>query len=484
MKRHAPLLAAYAILAILLAIPMLLVEVPLGVDDLNHLARIHVRAHIAHDPDLARLFELRETLLPYMGLDWLLTPLAQLVPTLVAGRIFIVALLWSTVAAVILLQRVFTGRVGYEPLLTGLVSYNALLAWGFLNYLLGATAALLGFAAWRAMREAPFWWRLSVFTALATGLYYVHLLALALYGAILGAYELFGRPRPWRTPVRDWCLLAAQFLPAALLWRQLSLPMSGAGAGVSWVFEAKPAILASPFLFTGAGGGPDIGLLVFLLFVLAMLYFTRIGALQWHRGLAAPAAALALMGLIVPTRAFGVFLVDLRFPALAACLAIAALRVVPARALSLTALALAAGFLLQITSATVSMRGCDRQYAELRGALDILPRGTILTAVAENTDRAPGVACSELRIYQHMPQLVTIDRSGYSPDFFARVTPVLVRGGLDTDMNPIPAHLLTPDMLPPHGHLLWMHLGNHARPIPPGLTPLYAGSFFDLYETQ
>ena len=481
MKRQ--LAAAYLLLALALALPILLVDVPLGVDDLNHLARIHVRAHIATDPDLARLFELRDTLLPYMGLDWLLTPLAQIVPTLLAGRIFIVLLLWATVATVMLLQRLFTGRLGYEPLLTGLVSYNALLAWGFLNYLLGAVAALLGFAAWHALRNAPWLARLAAFTVIATSLYYVHLLALALYGAILGVYEVFGRPRAWRAPLRDWLVLGLQFAPAAVLWLRLSLVASGADAGVSWALAAKPAVLASPFLFDGAGGGPDIGLVVFAVTVLILLYLTRIRALRWNRALAAPAAVLAIMGLLVPTRAFGVFLVDVRFPCIAACLAIAALGIEPgfARRLRPLATVLAAGFVLQIGAVTTTMRACDRQYAELRAALQSIPRGAILTAVAEKDTPAPGVPCTELRIYEHMPQLVTIDRSGYSPDFFARVTAVMVRGGLPTDTDPIPAQFFTPDMLPAQGHLLWMHLGNHDRPLPPGLTRLHQGSFFDLF---
>ena len=43
----------YAALALLLAVPMLVAAVPLGTDDLNHLSRIYVRAHIETDPDLA-----------------------------------------------------------------------------------------------------------------------------------------------------------------------------------------------------------------------------------------------------------------------------------------------------------------------------------------------------------------------------------------------------------------------------------------------
>ena len=38
-------------------------------------------------------------------------------------------------------------------------------------------------------------------------------------------------------------------------------------------------------------------------------------------------------------------------------------------------------------------------------------------------------------------------------------------------------------MLPRHGYVLWMHFGDHDRPVPPGLLPLREGSFFTLYAT-
>ena len=153
--RTALLWTCYLALAAVLALPVLLIEVPLSSDILNHLARIHVWAHIGSDPDLARFFQFRDVLVPYMGLDWLLTPLARVLPTLVVGRIALVMLLWGTVGAVMVLQRVFNGRVGFEPLLMGLVSYNSVLAWGFLNYALGVIGALLGLAAWHGMRRRP-----------------------------------------------------------------------------------------------------------------------------------------------------------------------------------------------------------------------------------------------------------------------------------------------------------------------------------------
>lgn len=475
---------AYLALAALLAVPLLLVEVPLASDTLNHLARIHVRAHIADDPDLARFFEIRDHLVPYMGLDWLLTPLARVMPTLVAGRVGIVLLLWGTVGAVLMLQRAFTGRIGFEPLLMGLISYNALLAWGFLNYILGVIGALLGLAAWHTMRERPWLLRLVVFTAVATAMYFVHLLALALYGAMLGAYEVFGRPRAWRTPARDWLLLGAQFIPAALLWIQLAMPPLADEGGAQWSCVSKLLGLVSPFLFSGSVGGPSLGLAVFSGCMFVLYHLTRTGVLRWNRALAASAAGLMLVALILPYRVAGVFLDDMRLPIAAAYMIVAAVGIVPGagrRLLPWGAL-LVVAVLVQVGSAGEALRTCDRQYGELRAALRSVPLGSILISAQEDAP-APGVRCSDVRVYDHMAQLVTLERSGYSPTFFSRVTSVGVQSGVPEEEGLDFTKSVTADMLLPGRYLLWMHLGNHARPVPLGLTLLRSGSFFDLFST-
>jgi len=481
----AALTAAYVTLALLLAVPLLVAEVPLSMDSLNHFARIHVRANIAHDPDLARLFEVRDGLVPYMGLDWLLTPLARVLPTLVAGRVGIVLILWGTVGAAMVLRRTFSGRVGYEPLLVGLVAYNALLAAGFLNYLVGVVGALLGLAAWHAARDRAVPVRVLAGMGVATGLFLTHLLSLALYGLMLGAYEAFGRPRAWRTPVRDWLVLAIGFAPSVLLWLLLAPPAlpPRAESGYHWLLNMKAIVLLSTVYFSPAGGGVALGFSILAGCAALGVILTRRGLVFWDRRLAAPAAVLMIAGLVVPTWAMGVYLVDMRFPAVGAVLAAAALRVAPGAGVRLlpVALLLAVAVTAEVGFAAAAMHACDGQYRELRAGMQALPRGAVLDAVAETESPVPGVPCTALPIHSQMAQLVTVERSGYSPAFFATVTAVGVRGGLPSDSYPTPAHLVTADRPPRHGHLLWMHMGNH-RPVPPGMTLLHAGSFFDLFS--
>jgi hypothetical protein len=479
------IILVYAVLAILLAIPILAAEVPLGVDDFNHLSRIYVRAHIASDSDLAHFFRIRTDIIPYLGMDLLLTPVARVLPIMLVGRLYILALVWGVVGAVVVLQRAFTGRIGFEPAAAGIFAYNGLLAWGLINYLLGIILALLLLAGWHSQRRRYWLTRLLLFTCAATLLYITHVFAFALYGIMVVSYEVLSRPTPWRTPLRDWMVLVGQAVPSLLLWRAISNKLIGAGFTIEYFPWFKLVSFGSPFIFDSAAGGPKILMSLEIILVGCVILYisTARGWLTWCRPLAGPVLLLLALTAIMPYRAFGVALLDYRFALPAACLAFAGLRIapplMPRGVLAIGAIALLT--LLRTVEASAVMHRCDSQYAELRNALAALPRGVELTTVLEKTDPVPGVACTSLPIYLHMAQLVTIDRSGFAHDFFAIVTSVGVRDGMVADTDPESAETFVAG--PPGGYVLWIHLGRHRQP-PAGFVLLREGSFFDLWSVR
>ena len=458
------LLALYACVLTALAWPVLWVDIPVGVDTLNHFARIHVRAHIDTDPDLARLFEVRETLVPYLGMDWLLTPLVRVLDTLAVARVLTVALVWGAVGAVAAVQLAFTGRIGAGAAVAGLVAWNGLMAWGFLNYVLGLIAALLAFALWHAWRNRPAVWRLAVFGALCLALYLTHLLALLVYAGLVGLHALAYRDRRW--PV-----LVAQFVPPALLWLLATPPSPLGKLGLFYNLPSSVIALASPFLFRGGLGDADVGYLVLLASLALAGLLTRLGLLRWHRPLLGMAVAVTLVSVAVPVAAAGISWVNMRLPLVAACLAIAALRYTGPPVWGAVAAAL---ILIRVASVTGTMQDCAPHYAELRQAMAALPRGAVLVPVLERADTP--LACSSLPVYEHIADLVTLERSGLSTDFFAQTTSVRSRGAI-TDRKAVELEAVTPGDLGPH--VLWMHLG-HEAPKPAGARVLVAGSFFDL----
>ena len=474
--------AAYVLLALLLAIPMLCVSIPLGVDTIDHLARIYVRAHIETDPDLARIFRVRDDIIPYLVMDWLLTPLARVMPIMVVGRLYIVALVWGLVAAVAVLRLTFLGRIGWVPLAAGLVAYNGLLAWGFLNFLLGFELALMAFAAWHATRELHVLTRLIAFTAISTVIYLSHVVAFALYGLAVASYELVGRGQLTRMRWTDWMVLAGQAVPALFLWHTVTLHPSLNGIDLTYGVGAKILALESPFLFRGAAGGWDPGTYVLLVVLTVMFLAARRGLLVLSRLLGAPALALAAAAVLTPTWLMNVFLLDSRFPLAIACFLIAGLQWrVRSRALNgLIAATIAFMTVVRVADVTILMQGCDTRYQELTRSLALLPRGADLTLVTES--RAPNTAdmCTWLP-FGHAAELVTIERSGYSTGFFSAVTSVAVKGDRTSDALSVDADEFS--TAPARGYVLWMHFG-HRRATPPGLNMVQSGSYFALYQAQ
>lgn len=471
----------YAAVLALLVVPVLVTTVPLGVDTLNHLSRIFVRAHIDTDADIARFYTIRDGLVPYLGMDLLLEPFARVMPILVVGRLYMLALAWGLVGTVIVLRLAFDARIGFAPALTGLIAYNGLLAWGLLNYALGLILALLLFAAWHRMRQSFWLTRLLLFTGAATILYITHVLAFVLYGILVGSYEFLGRPKPWRNPVSDWFVLVVQAGPSLLLLSRLQANLATASGKVEYDLNQMLIALNSPFLFRGAAGGMDIGAFTAILCGLLVYIGIYRKWLTCPRILAAPILVLLALTILVPWRAVGVALLDYRFPVAAVCLALAGLRVTPLGRRRLTPVLPVLAVLMVAHVADVSRleRSCRGQYAELRDGFAALPRGPQLALVLERTDPVPDLICTTgLPVYEHMAQLVAIDRSGYATDFFARVTTVAARDGLPSDTDAIAAEAM--HEAPATGYVLWMHLGRH-RPVPPGLTLVRAGSFFDLW---
>jgi hypothetical protein len=340
--------------------------------------------------------------------------------------------------------------------------------------------ALLAFAAWHSQRARPWQVRLVLFTILTTILYTSHLLAFALYGVLVTSYETLGRPKPWRTPIQDWLVLAAQALPSLLLWSVTTTLLPAATPLVN--YQPITLILApeSPFLFAGTVGGLDTGWISAWFCGAALCAGLRRGWLVCCRPLAAPILVLLTLTLVLPFRIWGVSLIDYRFAVPAACLALAGLGLTSSAQRFAAPLALALGLLtlVHVGDVTVMMHRCDGQYAELRQALTAVPRGAEMITMQEKAEPAPGAACTSLPIYDHIGQLVTIDRSGYAPDFFSWVSSVAVRDGRQTDLLPIfPQSFAS---APAADYVLWIHFGRRSA-VPPGLTLLRAGSFFDIW---
>lgn len=475
------------------------------VDYSNHLARAYIFAHLGDSPALAADYAVdAQPIIPYLGLDALLVPLVWLFgPTVAAGLALTLTLLALT-GATLLLDHVLNGRVRWDSAAVLLVLFNALLAWGNINYLLGLAAVLAVFSAWIVTGPWPPLRRLAVFAVATTLLFLLHVVAAGVWAMLVAAYEL-GRlihHRHW-----DGLLPGGlQFVPAGALW--LAAPHSMYLFEISdtrWgsVFEHLLA-LASPFTFDvwlGRFNSPTA--LADWLTTLAVFSGLLVGWLSKRlvidRRLWAPLILGLVFTLTVPVFLNGLWQTHLRLPTVMACLLAAGSTVQwPASAVPrrLAAAVLIGLLTLRLGTLVPQMSACGDSVASLRSALALMPEGARLLPVLDA--RRNDSLCKPWQSFSHMSALAVIERKAFVPILFwentlldlvdptwkatgdlRTVTPDQLHTGANAAFDPKKYWNGWPRRF---DYVLWMHLGGTTEPLPEGLKLLYQGPAFALYR--
>src|ERR1700733_8433147 len=136
----------YGLLTAIALVPILSGGVPCLGDYLNLLARIHILTNVGQSADLQRFYLRQWQPVPYYGMDIPVASLSHVMNIYTAGRAFIALCVLMPVIAAATLRYALHGRVGLTPALAFLVTYNYVLALGFLNYLFSACLAVMLFA--------------------------------------------------------------------------------------------------------------------------------------------------------------------------------------------------------------------------------------------------------------------------------------------------------------------------------------------------
>ncbi len=441
----------FALLLALVAAPVFSTVLPPLLDYPNHLARMHL---LAEGGD--RFYAVRWAPLPNLAEDLIVPPLARLMPLEIAGKLFLVAIFALIAGGVLCLNRVATGGWRLWPLAAFLLLYNRTFLWGFLNYLFGLGAALLGLGLWLALEGRRPWLRALAGAAAALVCFFSHLAAFGVYAVAICGVEL---PRTvadlragrWLDLGRSVAMLGAAFvIPAALLllWHRQT-----GESGISYAaFPRKLDLLFS--VFDNYDRGFDIG--SFALFAGALIWLGATGRLGLTPRLGSAAGLLLIGYLALPTRIYGGSGLDHRLPLAVFLLLIAgsAPRFPSRRAA--VAVGSAAALLLVLRIAVIERvwLRADRIYAVDLAGIDRLPRGVRL-AVAYPADAIHVAAVPEV----HLPAMAVVRREAFVPTLFAA-----------PDQQPLvlrPVWAAIPAAAPPA--LLWAVLtGAAARPpLPP-----------------
>ncbi len=367
-----------------------------------HIVRYHVLAHIGGDPALQAQYDAAWQLLPNLGLDLVGTAMMWLGSPLVMAKLLGAVTMLAPALGALALARVLHGRIGAVNLvLAGLIVFNNILFWGFANFLLGLGIALAGLALWIAQAGRP---ARQLITAciLGMGLFFVHGLAFALWGLLLGMVELSLAARQaggLHIPAlarRAGRLLLIALLPA-LLFTQM--PTSQAEGGVTVAFdnlarhaEAGQATarildeigqrLNTALLVVEAGlpwADRVLGTAVWLLLGAGI----GTGLLRLDLRVAGAAALCAVLIVILPPNMFSVGYLDDRMPLVLLALLAAGLHVAPATAAgrARAGRALVAGLAGVFAVRTALIWGLwyqdGQMYRSYLAALDDTPTGQI-----------------------------------------------------------------------------------------------------------
>jgi hypothetical protein len=429
-----------ALSSVALLAPLGLTPLPPLLDYPNHLARMVVLERGAADPVLSAMYAVDWHVVPNIAIDVLMPPLLHVLPLDVAGRLFIALALLLPFTGAVVLHRSLFGRRTLWPFAAVLVVYNHLLFAGFLNYLIGLGAALLGAALWVRMAPRPVA-RSAVATVVATGVFFCHIIALAAYGLLLFAIEAadwWDRPAGLRWRVASIAgpvaRLAVPFVIPALLY--LHSQLAGASGGLGWSIRWKLRGVFGPFMTYYLG-----------LDLLAILAVVGLIGWCWWRGhlLVARAGALGLAILLVlyplmPFGAAGTGYVDQRLPPMAGLLLFAAtlphglapsLRRIATAALAAIAVARLAGIGLVWAGHNADLAAFRQVIAGIRPAERVLPVQIEAADVPQfhaGQPRSRFVLIDQPSI-EHLPALVLIEHDAFFPLLFtaAAKQPLRVR---------------------------------------------------------
>jgi hypothetical protein len=497
--------ALYASLAVIVLLPVFLVQVPALGDAINHIARMAVLAAPAGSP-LHRFYDVRWPLSPYLAMDAVVPLLAQFMPVMIAARVFIGACLLMPVAAVAVLHRAACGRVRLVPVAAFLLSQNLLLAFGFLNFLFMSGLAVMLFAAWIVTPHWPRWRRAAVFAPAVVVLYLGHIFACVGYCLAVAGAEVARavrcRFRPPQRVALDWLAAAAQALPALLLVPFFDRGQVAVGEAVTQFgnLDVRLTALASPVLFL-SDPVDSLAVLLTAAGLVVVAARLRIDAKIWPAALVLCAGALAMPHVLA-----GVWGTDLRLPIIACMVALGGVSArLPLRTGRLVLAAITALVLAKSIDGTVALQRLDARIAVTRRVLDAMPPGSRLLVMDEPGLQAPGVSPN---VFWHIPLMAVIDRAAFVPYLFTGFMTVHPRPGVQDASTPSGRPLdlaelkdgLTHDAQPgawaPDGRggriywygwpkkfdfLLVQHAGQHNAP--PGPVQLVAASeVADLYR--
>ena len=367
------------------AIPLLWPDVPPLTDLPGHVGRYRVALDLDQSPLLRQFYDFRWTLVGNLGVDLLVIPLGRLIGLEPAVKLIVLLIPVLTVGGMLTLAREIHGRLPPTAILALPLAFSWPFQFGFVNYCLGVALALYAAALWlRLGHGGRTGWRAALFVPISCLIWLCHVMAWGGFGLAVFAFELLGA----RHQGRSWPRRVGAAILACL---PLGLPLI---INLAWWSQGPAGV-------TGSSQGLDVKIYFLLallknyhfafdLFAALVLWMALVfGLLRDHLRFEARLGVGALLVMIVfllmPNTVLGAAFADMRLVPFGMMLAVLALAPVAAmqprhrKAIALVATAL---FLLRIADHSFAYFTIDRGWREQAAAIDRLPRGARVFALA------------------------------------------------------------------------------------------------------
>lgn len=411
-----PVLAVFAVLFALAALPLLSTPIPPLFDYPNHLGRMAILAANDGDSTLRQYYAVHWAILPNLAMDSIVPPLVAVMPLLDAGRLFLLATMLLLAAGPLLLHRVWWGRWSVWSCGGFLFLYSRVLLWGFVNYLAGIGLALCLLAGWSLLDRRSWLLRGMAGAAGASLVFFCHIEAFGVFALMLLGVEVprlltaLRRGDATAFAARSAALVLA-LLPATILFLAVWQPHAGGGITLPRL-DRKPDLLFS--VFDNYSRPFDVACFVLLL-VAAVIALWR-SAIRFAAPAGGPVLLVTIFYLALPSTLLTGAGADHRLPVVLFLLAAAA--IAPGklswRSAAIAAMAVATLFVLRMAIIEKVWLAAGARYRLEMTALAALPKGVRLAVAAPSA----AVRVSAAPAY-HMPVMAIALRQGFVPTLFA-----------------------------------------------------------------
>jgi hypothetical protein len=400
--------ALAALLVAAVVLPLFLIDIVPLTDFPAHLARVTLLSHLPLDPLLARAWAVDMRPLPNLAMDVFVPLVAPVLGAEVGLKVFMALGVALWVAGAVLIYRALWREWSPQPLFAVFFATNATFYYGFSNFHVGAGLALTAAGVWALTeRRGPL--LLAAMSLVALVLLFCHLMAVGIFGLIVGGLEL---GRLWRARAsapqiaRALAEGAVVFLPAALAWGLLFEHGRETGVEFKWLNN-----LLALFIYSSGAGAIRYNALPFLAMGAAFALAWRTGRLRIAYAALPAVALLVVATLLCPAVALSGAIIHVRLPAVACVLILVSARVVLDqgwRAPLMAGLAVATFACGALEYARWLPGAAEIAAIRAAAARHIETGARVMTALAGENDFA----------LAHAVDLTVLDRKTFVPSFF------------------------------------------------------------------